>query len=537
MADNDQGVKRRIAELDFGTQKAEQDLKKIEQAIKDLNNTSNTVFGKIQNSLNNSFSLSGGNVTLDNVKKTSKAVTDYQIKQIIKENTQKRIEANRTVNEIQRLEARGNIETIKSEVKKNDAIALEEAKRTTNHLREVERRETAEYKSNLRNQKSTKTLYDQVANYAKTYLIYQGFSEIRQAAKELVNEMVNVEYQMVQIDRVLNDSSLNIKDYRDELIQLAYDYGNSFENVADITLRLAQAGFDAQESLALTEKTLLALNTAELNATQATSDMVAIMAQWGLNTGDAAEQAEAYGGIIDKINKVADKFPTTSEDILNALKKTSSAFNIAGASIDETIALITTAEIASQRGGKAIGTAMNNIITQLKDEKRLNIMESLGIDLYADQAKTEFNSIIDIVTQLSEKMQQLTAAGKENSIEMQELLSVFTVFRRNIGAGLLTGVAGEGSTYEQVLATSLDSLGYSMQENEKHMKTAKAAMEQFNAELLKLKTTVWDNGAEDVFRSLLLLGTDISKALSVLVKNIWNCTSIFSCCNISFYYF
>ena len=49
--------------------------------------------------------------------------------------------------------------------------------------------------------------------------------------------------------------------------------------------------------------------------------------------------AEQYASIIDKVNKVVDRYPTTSEDLLNALKKTSSAFNLAGASIDETIAL------------------------------------------------------------------------------------------------------------------------------------------------------------------------------------------------------
>ncbi len=77
----------------------------------------------------------------------------------------------------------------------------------------------------------------------------------------------------------------------------------------------------------------------------------------------------------------------TSEDILNALKKTSSAFNLAGASIDETIALITTAEVASQRGGKVIGTALSNIAQQLKDEGRLNIAKSLGLDFYTDETQ------------------------------------------------------------------------------------------------------------------------------------------------------
>lgn len=375
-------------------------------------------------------------------------------------------------------------------------------------------------RENAKQLSSHKSLYDQINNYAKTFLIYEGFNALKNSASELIDEMVEVEYQMVSIDRVLNDSSLDINNYRDQLIQLAYDYGNTFENVADITLRLAQAGFDAQQSLALTEKTLLALNTAELDATQATDDMVAIMSQWGLMTGDATEVAKSYGDIIDRINKVADKFPTSSADILDALKKTSSAFNLAGASIDETIAMITTAEIASQKGGKAIGTAMSNIIQQLKDEGRLNTMEDLGIEIYTDETEEEFNSVIDIITQLSEKMQELQEAGKENSVEMQELLTVFTVFRRNIGAGLLSGVAGEESTYAQVLETSLNSVGYSLQENEKHMQTAKAAQAQFNSELLKLKTEVWDGGLEDVFRSMLELGTNLVDGIRWLIDEV-----------------
>lgn len=372
-------------------------------------------------------------------------------------------------------------------------------------------------RQNNRVAQSTQSLYDKITQYAKTYVIYQGFNELRKGISDTIEEMTEVQYRMVEIDRVLNESSLDIDNYRDKLIQLAYDYGNSFDNVSDITLRLAKAGFDSQEALALTEKTLLALNTAELSATQATDDMVAVMAQWGLMTGDAAQEAKDYGDIIDKINKIGDNFPTTSEDVMNALKKVSSAFNLAGASIDETIATIVAAEKASQRGGKVIGTALSNIVQQLRAEGKIDIMENLGISVYKDATKSEFNSIIDILGQLSAKMQDLKARGKESSAEMQNLLEVFTVFRRNVGAGLLSEIAGEESTYAKALETSIKSVGYSVQENAKYMQTAKAAQEQFNAELLKLKTSVWDNGLEDVFRSMLLLGKNLAEGITVLV--------------------
>ena len=392
----------------------------------------------------------------------------------------------------------------------------------------AENRLTAEYKAQLKQEAndkkriaSTQTMYDKIANMANTYLTYQGFNAMKRAAQEVITEMVEVENQMVQIDRVMNMNDLNINKFRDDLIGLAHDYGNSFDNVADISLRLAQAGIKGQANLALTEKTLLALNTAELDATQATNDMIAVMSQWNLMTGTAEEQAESYASIIDKVNRVADNFPTTSADIMDALKKTSSAFNMAGASIDETIASIVAAEKASQRGGKAIGTALNSIVQQLKTDKRLDTMEALGIDLYTDETKTEFKSIMDIFAQLSEKMEQLKKEGKESSVEMQNLLSVFTVLRRNIGGSFLGEMAGDDSTYNQVLnmVQAYDTIGYSLQENEKYMKTAKAAQEQFNATLLQLKTAVWENGAEDVFRGLLLLGTDVVKVFKLLIDS------------------
>lgn len=464
---------KKIARLDFDIDKALSGLDKIDMKLKTISESSEKYAKKIGQSLNSGIDKK----TIDNnikiVEKSYDGLTKYE------RNRAADVAAYRQ----------------KQEIKTTETLKREHAKQ----------------------EKSVMSLYDKITNYAGTYLIYQGFNVLKKSIGEVIDEMVELESSMVQIDRVLNESSLNIDNYRDKLMQVAYDYGNSMDNVADIALRLAQAGYDSNEVLALTQKTLLALNTAELNATEATSDMVAVMAQWGLMTGTATEQAKQYGEIIDKINKVADNYPTTSQDIMNALKKTSSAFNLAGASIDETIALITAAEVASQRGGKVIGTALSNITQQLKDEKRLDIAESLGLNFFTDAKKTEFKGIVDIFGEMATKMQQLKDAGKENSTEMQQLLSIFTVFRRNIGSSLLGQMSGEDNTYLQVLNDSLTATGYSLQENAKYMATAKAAQEQFNVSVLQLKTAVWDNGVEEVFREMLSYGTDLVNGITNLI--------------------
>ena len=295
MAEN--AEKKNISKLDFNINDAINSLEKIDKKLENIAKTSEAYAKKIGDNMGKA--LNSGSVI------NATAVT----KDLDKVNTLSKTKADQLSVQLQKIEAK------------------KQAQMTIQAHKGEQERQTAAYKSALKQEEnnqrvvdSTKTMYDKISEYAKTYIIYQGFNELRQGVKQTIDEMVEMEYQMVQIDRVLNDSSLNIDIYRDKLIQMAHDYGNSFENVADITLRLAQAGYDAQESLALTEKTLLALNTAELDATQATDDMVAVMAQWGLMTGTASQQAETYGNIIDKINKVADNFPTTSADILDSLK-------------------------------------------------------------------------------------------------------------------------------------------------------------------------------------------------------------------------
>lgn len=481
---------KKVARLDFDIEKALSGLDKIDTKLKTISESSEKYAKKIGQSLGSGIDKKNIDNDIKVVERSYDGLTKYE------KNRAADVAAYRQ----------------KQEIKTTETLKREHAKQ----------------------EQSVKTVYDKIANYAGTYLIYQGFNVLKRSIGEVIDEMVDLESAMVQIDRVLNETSLDIDHYRDKLIQLAYDYGNSFNNVADITLRLAQAGFDSQEALALTEKTLLALNTAELNATQATSDMVSVMSQWGLMTGTATEQARKYGEIIDKINKVADNYPTTSTDIMNALKKVSSAFNLAGASIDETIATIVAAEKASQRGGKVIGTALSNITQQLKAEGKLNLAEQMGLNFFTDDTKTTFKPIMEIFQEMAERMEKLKSEGKESSVEMQKLLELFTVFRRNIGASLLGEMAGEDSTYANVLKTSINSVGYSLQENEKHMKTAKAAQEQFNATLLQLKTAVWDNGIEDVFRSMLILGNDVTKVLKTLIDTFGSVPTVIGMATLAF---
>lgn len=247
MADN--AETKNIAHLDFDIVQAETKLNKLEAQLGTISKQSEEFAKNISKNLNN--------INVGSVIDPNKVKTDVD-------------------------KTKNIVNNMNKEILNNDKVYIRNS--TLQHEKGIEDRLTAEKKAMLKQEEynnrlgeSTKTLYDRVAGYAETFLIYQGFNVLKRGISEVIDEMVDLENSMVQIDRVLNESSLNIDNYRDKLIQLAYDYGNSMENVADITLRLAQAGFSSSEALQLTEKTLLALNTAELNATQATDDIRIIL--------------------------------------------------------------------------------------------------------------------------------------------------------------------------------------------------------------------------------------------------------------------
>lgn len=117
-------------------------------------------------------------------------------------------------------------------------------------------------------------------------------------AKEAIQTISQVEMGMIEIARVMEDSTFVFENYRDELLKLGVDYGQSFETVQQIALRWAQSGYNVADSLELAKTSLLALNTAELDAKNATESMIGIMAQWNL-------QAEDLALVMDKINITA----------------------------------------------------------------------------------------------------------------------------------------------------------------------------------------------------------------------------------------
>lgn len=357
-------------------------------------------------------------------------------------------------------------------------------------------------------------------------LFYGGIN----AAEEAVQTISEVEMGVTQIARVMEDSTFVFKDYRNELLQLGVDFGQSFEKVQDIALRWAQAGYNVKDSLDLTRTALLALNTAELDAKNATESMIGIMAQWQLTAQDLPL-------VLDKINKTADDFTVTSQDLIDGLLRSSGAAKLMGLSLEETISLLTVMREASGRTGQEVGNALNSILSYVQRPKSIETFEHMGIQVFADQARTQFRNVLDIFRDIAAKWDTVSSDIQQGFIQAADDAGLFSeelatalglqeqlndlqqrdisqaaagVYRRNYFIGMIERLAQA----QEVLNNMTNAAGYSMRENARTMDTLEKKYESFKTSVQQLAVALGDAGLLDILKGVASGVTNVASAFA-----------------------
>lgn len=360
------------------------------------------------------------------------------------------------------------------------------------------------------------------------------FYGVINGAKEALSTIKDVEMGMVEIARVMEDSNFVFNDYRDDLLKLGVDYGQTFDNVQDISLRWAQAGYNVKDSLQLTQDSLMALNTAELDATNATESMIGIMAQWQL-------QAEDLSLVMDKVNKTADNYTVTSQDLVDGLLRSSSAARNMNMTLDETIGLLTTMREASGRTGAEVGNALNSILSYVQRPGSIKTLESMGIQMFTDSTKSQFRNALEIFKDISTRWGSLSGEIQDGFVKSADDAGLFSeelatalgiqeewndvqqrdvsqasagVYRRNYFIGMIERM----SNVQGILNGMMDAEGYSMAENARTMDTLEKKNQSLKTSMEALAVAMGDAGLGGTLSSLAEGGTSALNFISEMPK-------------------
>lgn len=322
-------------------------------------------------------------------------------------------------------------------------------------------------------------------------LIMKPLQFVRQAWEDLNETLVKTEDKLIEIQRVVGDSA-----NAEALYKMAQRYGQTFENVSDITLNFARNGMDWAEALQATEAALLAINVAELDATQASEGMIAIMNQFGY-------EASELEGIVDKLNITADNAAVSTEKLLTALQRTGSSAKNANLNLEETVGIITALSEATGRSGENLGTAVNSLIQFSTKGSSLDTFAKLGgnVEAVVERYRAGGATVLEIWRALSEVIQsnaqytesvlgknfstsdfeslneELKSALGESFAETTEIYDTASTFRKNYFIALLNNLDQVQETIDEMNGAQ----GYSQKENEQYLDTYTAKVNTLKA--------------------------------------------------------
>lgn len=387
---------------------------------------------------------------------------------------------------------------------RNERLANSQKKST-----EVEKENTeAVKKNNAAVKEKSQSLVSMIPNILKWQVamtaVMKPLRLLQNAIQSINSTLVKTEDAVIALQRVLPAGSGSDSDIANRLYDLAAKYGQTFDNAAEIATSFARAGLDWNKTIQATEAALLALNVAELDATQASDGLLSIITQFGLETSDLTE-------IVDKLNKTADNFPVTTEKLLTALQRTGSAAKNANLELDDTIGIITALSKATNRSGANLGTAANALIQYSTKSSALDIFSKVSQESAAavDKYKTGQGNILDVWREVASaiggsesRQQDLLSQLKDNLgnedlsqdvqdelsdifEQMQEVYGTANTFRKNYFIALLDNI----ETVDSAITTAGNSAGYSQKENQKYLDT-------YTAKVNTLKT-LWEQVAND----------------------------------------
>ena len=299
---------------------------------------------------------------------------------------------------------------------------------------------------------------------------------IQKGFENLIKTTINVQKNLTDINSILGLSSKNLTNFGDQLFKVAGQTGQSFEAVSQAAVEFSRQGLGVEETLKRTRDALVLTRLSGLDVVSSTEALTATINSFNKAALDSTE-------IVNKLATVDAAFAVSSGDLAQAIQRVGSSAESVGVNFDQLIALITSVQQTTARGGAVIGNSLKTIFTRLERTEVLDQLEQLGLQVR--NLDGSFRPAIDTLTQLSQRFDVLSDSQRANVAEL-----VGGVFQINILKAALGDLGKEYSTYNSALNTSTGATDAAVKRNEQLNQTLSALINKTLANFTKLGAEV-----------------------------------------------
>jgi len=203
-----------------------------------------------------------------------------------------------------------------------------------------------------------------IANATQDFLLLEGAVAAGAVALGVlaVNEASKFESASLDLQKVLGDTNVDVRELEKEAINLSSTFGVSSTQVLGSAADFKQAGFTVEESMNLVKSSVIAANISELEAGEAGTRFIQILKGFNAPASDVQ-------GILDKVNNTTNNFAANFDQLTGALARSAPVASQAGVSLDELIGFVTPA-IETFQSGEIAARGFNTVLLRLTDDAK-----------------------------------------------------------------------------------------------------------------------------------------------------------------------
>lgn len=296
-----------------------------------------------------------------------------------------------------------------------------------------------------------------------------------QQIRNMISNVNALDDAMTELRKVTEETDATYDKFLTNATKRAQTLGSTMSDVVIATGSFARMGYNLEEAEKLGDAAIIAQNVWDnVGSIDETSNtIISAMKAFGIAAEDAMR-------IVNVYNAVSNSFGVTSGNIADAMADAGAALEAAGNNFDESVALFTATNEVIQDYSKT-ATALRTIAARIRNtsgelaemeidadgaaesitQLQQKIYKASGnkVNIFEDDNET-FKSTIQILRELSEVWNTLS------DVDQAEITRLIAGTRQQ---SVFAAIMNNFDTVDKVIATSVNSTGSAVAENEKYL--------------------------------------------------------------------
>lgn len=222
---------------------------------------------------------------------------------------------------------------------------------------------------------------------------------------EVVDLLTEVDDKLTQIQIVSGKTSGAIQGVRQDALIGAKNLASTTEDVLSAYETYYQQGLSSNEAKSRAEATIMAANVSDQSVSTTAEQVTAVLNGFNISATNTVD-------VLGKMANIGAKTATDFSEIASAMQKVASASDVAGLSLDDTLAAMATISSVTREAPETIGTSLNAILGRIGnlkvDDEYTSAIEQMykntksGLTLFDEQTGL-LKDASTILSELAEK--------------------------------------------------------------------------------------------------------------------------------------